>query len=107
MATGLVIHISSGKDKHTQVLTDQQVRIGSSEDCSVRLRAASLPNSANGSAVLELVRRDGTYRITDFDNSLDLRLNGDAIDLTKLIEDGDELRIGDSQLLLTFYPIRS
>ena len=33
MATGLVIHISSGKDKHTQVLTDEHVRIGNCEDC--------------------------------------------------------------------------
>lgn len=107
MATGLVIHISSGKDKHTQVLTDEQVRIGSGDDCSVRLRAASLPANANGSAVLELVRRDGSYRVTDFDNSLGLRLNGNEIDLAKEIEDGDELRIANSHLLLTFYPIRS
>ena len=55
MATGLVIHISSGKDKHTQVLTDEHVRIGSGEDCAVRLRSSSLPKlSDENLAALEL-----------------------------------------------------
>lgn len=108
MATGLVIHISSGKDKHTQVLTDEEVRIGSGENCAVRLRAASLPEpSTNGGAVLELIRQNGSYLVTDFDGSLDLKLNGKPVELSDEIEDGDELRIGSSHLLLTFYPIRS
>ena len=28
MASGLVIHVSSGEDKHTEVLTDEHIRIG-------------------------------------------------------------------------------
>ena len=57
MATGLVIHISAGKDKHTEVLTDEHIRIGSRDDCDVRLRLSSLPKStpADG-VVLELAR---------------------------------------------------
>src|ERR1044072_2519056 len=47
MATGLVIHISSGTDKHTQVLTDEHVRIGTGNDCGVRLRSSSLPKRAD------------------------------------------------------------
>jgi len=108
MATGLVIHISSGKDKHTQVLTDESVRIGSGDDCGVRLRAASLPpGSDSNTAVIELARLNGSYRVTDFDQALDLKLNGRNVAADAEIEDGDELRIGDSHLLLTFYPIRS
>src|SRR4029078_4017782 len=108
MATGLVIHISSGKDKHTQVLTDESVRIGSGDDCGVRLRAASLPPASDGNtAVMELARRNGSYRVTDFDQALDLKLNGRNVEADAEIEDGDELRISDSHLLLTFYPIRS
>jgi len=108
MATGLVIHISSGKDKHTQVLTDQHIRIGSGEDCAVRLRSTSLPKSSgtNG-AVLELVRLNGSYLITNYDQSLDLTLNGNTLEPDAEIQDGDELRIGNSSLLVTFYPIRS
>ena len=43
MATGLVIHISSGDDKHTEVLTDERIRIGSCDDCHLRLRMSDLP----------------------------------------------------------------
>ena len=108
MATGLVIHISSGKDKHTQVLTDDHVRIGSCDDCAVRLRSSSLPKRSDESlAALELERRDGSYVVTAFDEALDLKLNGKALEFNESIEDGDELRIDNSPLLITFYPIRS
>lgn len=107
MATGLVIHISSGKDKHTQVLTDEHVRIGNCEECSVRLRSSSLPKRADSAPVLELERKNGSYVITGFDELLDLQLNGKPLEFNTEIEDGDEVRIDKSHLLLTFYPIRS
>lgn len=108
MATGLVIHISSGKDKHTQVLTDAQVSIGSRDDCDVRLRASSLPTHGTGDGVvLRLKRHNGDYLVGGFDESLDLKLNGDRLESETELKDGDELRIGGSHLLLTFYPIRS
>ncbi|HUS09956.1 MAG TPA: FHA domain-containing protein, partial [Pyrinomonadaceae bacterium] len=96
MATGLVIHISSGKDKHTQVLTDEHVRIGSGDDCAVRLRSTSLPKSSgDNGAVIELVRLNGSYLITNYDRSLDLTLNGNTLEPDAEIQDGDELRIGN------------
>src|SRR6266540_6636217 len=107
MATGLVIHISSGKDKHTQVLTDEHVRIGNCEDCSVRLRSSSLPKRPDSAPVLELERKNGSYLITGFDELLNLKLNGKPLEFNTEIEDGDEVRIDKSHLLLTFYPIRS
>src|SRR5882672_988276 len=108
MATGLVIHISSGKDKHTQVLTDEHVLIGNCDDCAVRLRSATLPQRpAANEPVLELERKNGSYLVTGFDQSLNLKLNGKPLEFETEIDDGDEVRIGDSHLLLTFYPIRS
>jgi serine protease Do len=108
MATGLVIHISSGKDKHTQVLTDEHVRIGTGEDCAVRLRSSSLPKASDENlAALELERRNGSYLVTAFDQALNLKRNGKALELDAEIEDGDELRIDNTPLLITFYPIRS
>lgn len=108
MATGLVIHISSGKDKHTEVLTNEHIRIGSCDDCDLRLRLSSLPKAAgNDGVVLELTRTNGSYRVVGFDDSLDLRHNDKPLRADSEIEDGDEVRITSSNLLLTFYPIRS
>ena len=107
MATGLVIHISSGDDRHTEILTDDSVRIGTSEACDLRLRASSLPKTAANSVLLELSRANGSYRVSDFDPKTLLTLNGQPVTSGAEINDGDELRIQDSELLLHFYPVRA
>src|SRR5215216_6427733 len=106
MATGLVIHISSGDDRHTEILTDDSVRIGASESCDLRLRSSSLPKSATNTTLLELSRANGLYRVTDFDRTVPLTLNGNPLNPGSEIRDGDEFRIGESELVLHFYPVR-
>lgn len=108
MATGLVIHIASGKDKHTEVLTDEHIRIGSRDDCDLRLRLSSLPkHSAADGVVLELARSNGYYRVIGFDESLALTRNGSPLETNDEIKDGDEVAIQASDLTLQFFPIRS
>ena len=107
MATGLVIHISSGEDRHTEILSDDSVRIGTSESCDLRLRSSSLPKSALNTVLLELSRANGSYRVTESDPSIPLTLNGEAVTSGTEINDGDELRIDDSELVLHFYPVRA
>ncbi|HEV8202735.1 MAG TPA: trypsin-like peptidase domain-containing protein [Pyrinomonadaceae bacterium] len=106
MSTGLVIHISSGDDRHTEILSDDSVRIGASESCDLRLRSSSLPKTAANTVLLELNRQNGSYRVTDFDPAQALTLNGQPVNSEDEIRDGDELRIGDSELVLHFYPVR-
>src|ERR1044072_1409014 len=106
MATGLVIHISSGDDRHTEILSDDNVRIGASESCDLRLRSSSLPKNATDTVLLELSRKNGSYRVTDFDPALALTLNGTPLSSGNEIRDGDELRIADSEVVLHFYPVR-
>ena len=107
MATGLVIHISSGDDRHTEILTDDSVRIGTSESCDLRLRSSSLPKTAANTVLLELRRANGSYHVTSFDPSEPLTLNGEPITSGTEIRDGDEFRIADSELVLHFYPVRA
>ena len=108
MATGLVIHISSGDDKHTEVLTDERIRIGSGDDCALRLRMSDLPKRPDGnSLVMELARTNGSYRVAAFDSSLELIHNGKRLQADAEIHDGDEVQIQPSKLALQFFPIRS
>src|SRR5215203_6433698 len=107
MATGLVIHISSGEDRHTEILSDDSVRIGASEACDLRLRSSSLPKTAADSVLLELKRANGSYRVSSFDAVIPLTINGTAIEAGIEIHDGDELRINDSELILQFFPVRA
>lgn len=107
MATGLVIHISSGEDSHTEILTDERIRIGSSEGCELRLRSSSLPKSTSNAPALELVRHDGNYLIEHFDSTLLPRKNGKELKTGDIVADGDEIRMADSSLVLQFFPIRA
>ncbi|HSB28789.1 MAG TPA: serine protease [Pyrinomonadaceae bacterium] len=107
MATGLVIHISSGEDRHTEILTDERVRIGSSEGAELRLRSSSLPKPSTNGYLLELVRQDGTYHVAAFDHSLEITKNSAEFGVGDSIEDGDEVRVVGSDLILQFFPIRS
>jgi serine protease Do len=105
MTDGLVIHIVAGRDKHTEVLMHEHIRIGTSEDCNLRINSASLPAAAASGVVLELGRTNGYYRVTDFDPSLEITRNGQRLVNYTKIDDGDEVRIGTSNLLLTFFPL--
>ena len=108
MATGLVIHISSGEDRHTEILTDDNIRIGTAESCELRLRASSLPNAAPNTVLLEVAHTNGgAYRIDGFDQTLPVTLNGEPINTGAEIRDGDEVRAGDADLVLHFYPVRA
>ena len=106
MATGLVIHISSGEDRHTEILTTDHIRIGTSEECELRLRSSSLPAGTAG-VLVELIRANGSYSIMRAEPPLSLNRNGEPIELGVEIRDGDEIRVSDSNVLLTFFPIRS
>ncbi|HEU0252575.1 MAG TPA: trypsin-like peptidase domain-containing protein [Pyrinomonadaceae bacterium] len=107
MATGLVIHISSGEDRHTEILTDDIVRIGASDSCDLRLRSSALPKNAGNSVLLELTRANVAYRVGNFDTEIPLTINGDPLTTGQEIRDGDELLIGGSELVLHFYPVRA
>jgi S1-C subfamily serine protease len=108
MATGLVIHISSGDDKHTEVLTGERLRIGNCDDCDLRLRASALPKRPNSNGlVLELAGWNGSYSVVGFDPELTLTLNGQPLQTNVQIKDGDELKIADSILSLQFFLLRA
>ncbi len=107
MATGLVIHISSGEDRHTEILTDDSLRIGTSEVCNLRLRSSSLPKSAADTVLLELKRSNVAYRVGGFDENVPLTINNEPITIGSEVRDGDQFRIADSEIVLDFFPVRA
>jgi S1-C subfamily serine protease len=107
MASGLVIHISSGDDRHTEILTEELIRIGTSEDSNLRLRSSTLPKEAANSVILELTRAGGLYRIDGFESSLHPTMNGQPLQTGVEIHDGDDIHFDNSELSLQFFPIRA
>jgi S1-C subfamily serine protease len=104
MASGLVVHLESGSDKHTEVLSSDRIVIGAGDNCDVHLRTSSLPaREESHLPVIELARTNGNYRITSFDPSLNATLNGAPLKLDHRIEDGDVIRLDGCELSLQFF----
>lgn len=104
MPSGIVIHVESGSDKYTELLTQDRIRVGACEDCDLKVRRSALP--ADNDFLFELSRTNGHYRVTDFDPTLPLTCNGAPLAGGVIIKDGDEVRVGESGLALQFFPVR-
>src|SRR5215510_616930 len=104
-STGLVIHVSSLNDRSTEVVMRDHIRIGTAEDCDVKIRLPELAGAPANGPVIELARLNGVYRIANFDTTLEVKLNGRPIRSNKGVHDGDEIWIGPSGPSIHFFPI--
>jgi S1-C subfamily serine protease len=102
MANGLVIHVVAGLGKHTEVLTSDRIRIGSNPTCELRLPAAEVPTDTT---ILELARANGHYRVKSYDSTLGITHNGEPIVSNSRVNDGDEIRVGSFNVMLTFFSV--
>lgn len=85
----------------------EHVRIGTSEDCDVRIRLPqAAPTPTNGS-VIEVSRVQGVYRIKHIDPVFDVKLNNRDIKPNKGLHDGDEIWIAPAGPSIHFFPITS
>ncbi|HEV2882290.1 MAG TPA: trypsin-like peptidase domain-containing protein [Pyrinomonadaceae bacterium] len=105
MASGLVVHVEVGDERHTEVLMHERIRIGSDADCELRFQPGAIPR-ADG-FLLELQRTNGHYRVGDFDRSLRLTHNDAPLAPAVAIKDGDMVRIPDTDFVLQFFPVES
>jgi S1-C subfamily serine protease len=104
-SNGLVIHVSSLNDRSTEVVMADTVRIGTGEDCDVKIRLAQTAANENNGTLIEIQRIEGTYRIVSVNPALDVKINGRSIKPNKSINDGDEIWIGPSGPSIHFFPI--
>src|SRR5215210_2814307 len=102
MANGLVIHVVAGLGKHTEVLTSDRIRIGSHPTCELRLPASEVPTEGT---ILELVRANSHYRIKSYDSTLGITHNGEPIVSNSRVKDGEEIRVGSYNVMLTFFSV--
>src|SRR5215211_5838062 len=102
MAGGLVVHISNGRERHTEVLSQERVLIGPGEGCHIRLGSDLLSDS---SVMLELSRQNGHFRVSEFDPELGITLNGQPLARGAKIDDGDELRFAAFDVRMQFFPV--
>ena len=102
MAGGLVVHITNGAERHTEVLPHERVLIGPGEGCHIRLGSDLLTDS---NVLLELNRQNGHFRVGEFDPEIGITLNGRPLARGAKIDDGDELRFAAFDVAMQFFPV--
>src|ERR671921_466501 len=102
MAGGLVVHITTGQERHTEVLSQERVLIGPGEGCHIRLGSDLLTDS---NVMLELTRQNGHFRVQEFDPEIGITLNGRPLARNAKIDDGDELRFPAFDVRMQFFPV--
>ena len=106
-SNGLVIHVSSLNDRSTEVVMTDSVRIGTGDDCDIKIKLGQPAANSAGVAAIEIKRIEGVYRIVNVDPAMDIKLNDRSIKPNKGIHDGDEIWIGPSGPSIHFFPITS
>src|SRR5438105_13806079 len=87
-SNGLIIHVSSFNDRSTGVVTRDRVRVGTTDDCEVKVRLSQDPATPTNAPVIELVPLNGIYRIDRFNPGFAGKLNGRTIRASERTSDG-------------------
>ena len=106
MASGIIIHVTVGEEKRTELFVEEHIRFGSDETCDLQIHTGAASSSSN-SIWLELEFSDGVYRITNFLESLNLTLNGKPIRRFVAVKDGDVIEVPANDISFSFFSLQS
>lgn len=104
MAIGIIIHITVGTEKRTEFFSQERIRIGSDEMSDLQIHT---PSAGDHGMWFDLENADGVYRITDFEPTLGLQVNGKPIRRFIAIGDGDVIVVGDSEISFAFFSLET
>jgi S1-C subfamily serine protease len=102
MAEGIVIHINVGNEKRTEYFSVGRISVGTLDDCDIKI---SIKNPPTQGVWFELEATEGSYRISEFDKTADLRLNGSQLRRFIAVSDGDTLTLGEADAKFTFFSL--
>lgn len=104
MAVGIIIHITVGTEKRTEFFSQERIRVGSDEVSDLQIHT---PKASDSGMWFDLENADGAYRIIDFDESLDLKINDKPMRRFIAITDGDVIAVDDSDIFFSFFSLES
>lgn len=104
MAVGIIIHITVGTEKRTEFFSQERIRIGSDETSDLQIHT---PNAEGSGPWFDLENADGSYRITDFNASLDLKINDKPMRRFIAITDGDIIDVDSTGISFSFFSLET
>ena len=104
MAVGIIIHVSAGREKRTELFSEENIRFGADETCDLEIRTDKI--SVSG-VWLELELSDKVYRVLNFQPSLNLTLNDVPIHRFAPVKDGDTIAVPNTDVSFSFFSLAS
>ncbi len=104
MAVGIIIHVSAGKEKRTELFSEENIRLGADETCDLEIRTEKI---AAPGVWLALELSDRIYRVLDFQPALNLTLNGVPIHRFAPVKDGDTIEVPNTDISFSFFALTS
>jgi len=104
MSAGIIVHVEVGKEKRTEYFSSESVTFGSSEACSLQVLTSQIETL---SPWFEIERTEDAYRISEFDKSLDIRINENPVRRFIVINEGDSITVGGTEIKFTFFSLAS
>lgn len=103
MASGIIIHVTVGKEKRTEFFSEERIRLGSDETSDLQIHTGK----TDAGIWLELERDQSVYRIIKFDEEIGLLHNGKPIRRYLAIEDGDTIAVDSTGISFSFFSLAS
>lgn len=104
MAVGIIIHMSVGAEKRTEIFAQEHISIGATEDCDLQIRSKQVEED---SVWIRLENTDGVFRIIDFDSRLPLKFNDGDIRRFVALNDADTISLDGTDISFIFFGIKS
>ncbi|HEV8160198.1 MAG TPA: hypothetical protein VGP58_14275, partial [Pyrinomonadaceae bacterium] len=104
MAAGIIIHVSVGAEKRTEIFSEENIRLGASESADLQIHTDKIPAE---SVWLELGFAEDVYRVVNFQESLNLTFNGKPIRRYTAVKDGDLVEIPNTDISFSFFSLAS
>lgn len=104
MFSGLVIHISVGDEKKTEFFSEDIIRIGTDRRHELQILT---PRVKKSGLWFEIRKDNGSYRIENFDSSLELKVNNEELKSPKTINSGDTISIDGTGVSFSVFVVES
>ncbi|MGE3466435.1 MAG: trypsin-like peptidase domain-containing protein [Pyrinomonadaceae bacterium] len=104
MAVGIIIHITVGTEKRTEFFSQDRIRVGSDDNADLQIHT---PEADGSGPWFDLESTDGVYRIVEFSEKLNLRINNNPIRRFIAVTDGDVIEVSETDIAFSFFSLET
>lgn len=104
MASGIIIHVTVGTEKRTELFLEELIRVGSDELSDLQIRTDKIPIEGNW---FELERQGSSYSLVKIPEIDDFTLNGEPLRRFAEIKDGDVIASKKGDISFAFFALNT